>query len=118
MLQSLNIIGVNLGSNGTEINVSTSALRHMEFDRLTAVPKASAMSEIVYSDDEETFATSDGHLLSHLVGTVSEVGLDEEGLCSLYELQASSRKSRSSSNSKCHKSRKRAKVTKSPIVSQ
>ena len=53
-------------------------------------------------------------LLSHLIGDLSEVGLDEDGLSSLYELTATGRKSKSASNMV---SRKRAKFSKSPIVS-
>jgi hypothetical protein len=46
---------------------------------------------------EEVDATTDGQLLSSLVGVISEVHLDELGLSSLYELQASRRKSKLSS---------------------
>jgi hypothetical protein len=46
-------------------------------------------------------------LLSHRVGSVLEVGLDEDGLCSLYEFKASSRKSKSSSNKKPRKRTKK-----------
>ena len=94
----LNSVGINLGSNLKQIYVSTKVLRRMEFDRLTVIPKASTMFEPTYEDEEEANATSDGQLLSHLIGKVSEIGLDEDGLCSLYELKASGRKSKSSSN--------------------
>ena len=87
----------------------------MEFDRPAVIPNASTMSDTTYLDEEEANATADGQLLSHLVGVVSEVGLDEDELSSLYELKASGRKSRSSSNRKSQKPRKRAK---SSIVSQ
>ena len=63
----------------------------------------------------EANATSDGQLLSHLIGDVSEVGLDEDGLSSLYELRATGRNSKSNSNKR---SRKRAKFSKSPNVSR
>ena len=86
----------------------------MEFDRLTVIPKVSNGLSCTYLDEEEANATTDGQLLSHLIGEVSEIGLDEDGLCSLYELKASGRKSKSPS-SKC---RKRSKSSKSPIVSQ
>ena len=86
----------------------------MEFDRLTVIPKAS-MIESTYMDEEEANATSDGHLLSHQIGELSEVGLDDDGLCSLYELKASGRKSKSTSSKV---SRKRAKLSKSPFVSK
>jgi hypothetical protein len=87
----------------------------MEFDRLPVIPKVSTMLDSTYLDEEEAIATSYGQLLSHLVGEVSEVGLDEEDVYSLYELKASHRKSKSSSNKKL---RKRSKKSKSPIVSQ
>jgi hypothetical protein len=45
-------------------------------------------------------ATTDGQILSHLVGEVLEVDLDEDRLYSLYELKAFGRKSKSSSNEK------------------
>ena len=106
-----------LGTDVNRVNVSTNVLRRVEFDRLTVIPKASTKSNTVYLDEEEATATSDGQLLSHLVVAVSEVDLDEDGLSSLYELKASVRKSRSP-NKKCQRSRKRAKVSKSPIVSQ
>ena len=87
----------------------------MEFDRLTVIPKASTVLPATYSDEEDANATSDGQLLSHLIGDVSEVGLDEDGLSSLYELKATDRKSKSTSNKE---SRKRAKFSKSPKVSK
>jgi hypothetical protein len=72
----------------------------MEFDRLAIVPKASTMLESTYLDEDEEIAISDGQVLSHLVGEVSEVGLDDDRLYSLYELKASRRKSKLSSNKK------------------
>ena len=72
----------------------------MEFDRPAVIPNASTMSDTTYLDEEEANATADGQLLSHLVGVVSEIGLDEDELYSLYELKASGRKSRSSLNKK------------------
>ena len=38
---------------------------------------------------EELHATLDGQLISHLVGAVSDVGLDEARLSSLFKLIAS-----------------------------
>jgi hypothetical protein len=102
----LNSVGVKLGNNDNEIFVSTNVLRGMEFDRLTVIPKALTLSDTSYLDDEEANAISDGQLLSHLVGEVSEVGLDEDRLSSLFELKASGRKSKSNSNKKILKSRK------------
>ena len=56
------------------------------------------MSTATYLDDDEANATADGQLYSHLIGEVLEGGLDDDGLSSLYELKASSRKSKSDSN--------------------
>ena len=102
----LGSVGLKLGSNKSQVEVSTNVLRHMEYDRLTVIPKASTVLTATYMDEEEANATSDGQLLSHLIGEVSEVGLDEVGLSSLYELTATGRKSKSASNKA---SRKRAK---------
>ena len=84
--------------------------RHMEFDRLTVIPKASAMSPATYLDEDDANATSDGQLLSHLVGEVSEVGLDVDS--PLYELKESARKSKSSSNKRSKKRSKLSKVSR------
>ena len=111
---NLNNVGIKLGSDKNQICVSTRVLRHMEFDRLTVIPNASTVSNSTYLDEEEANATSDDQLLSHLIGEVLEGGLDDDGLSSLYELKASGRKSKSTTN----KSRKRAKLSKSPTVSQ
>ena len=110
----LSSVGVNLGSSKNQVDVSTKVLRHMEFDRLTVIPKVSTGLTATYIDEEEANATSDGQLLSHLIGEVLEGGLDDDGLSSLYELKASGRKSKSTTN----KSRKRAKLSKSPTVFQ
>jgi hypothetical protein len=65
--------------------------------------------------EEEANATVNSQLLFNLVGIVSEVDLNEAMLGSLYELQASVQKSKSSSN---NKPKKRVKVSKSVILSQ
>jgi hypothetical protein len=108
----LNSVGVSLGSNNYDISVSTKALRHMEFDRLKVIPNASASSEYSPLDEEEANATSDGQLLNHLIGEVSEVGLDEDRLSSLFELKASARKSKSASRRKGLKTRSKSLSTK------
>ena len=53
-------------------------------------------------DDDSENATIDGQLLSHLVGAVTEVGVDEDedGLGSFIDLYASSWKSKSAKNKK------------------
>jgi hypothetical protein len=114
----LGSVGVKLGNNEKEISVSANALRRMEVDRLTVIPKGSASSHTTYVDEEEAIATSDGQLLSQLIGEVSDVILDEARLSSLYELKATSQKSGSCSNRKGKMPKKRAKVSPSPIVSR
>ena len=96
-------------------SVLTKVLRLMKFDRLTVISKVSTGLTATYLNEKEANATSDGQLLSHLIGEVSEIGLDEDGLCSLYELKTSCRKSKSASY---NLPRKQAKCSKSPIVSQ
>jgi hypothetical protein len=61
----------------------------MEVDRLTVIPKYSAFSCTTYDDEEEAIATSNGQLLSQLIGEVSDVIMDEAGLSSLYAMKAS-----------------------------
>jgi metal-dependent HD superfamily phosphatase/phosphodiesterase len=57
----------------------------------------------------------DGHLLSAIVGSVTEVDLEHSELSSVYDLDASARGSRSSAGKK---SRRYGKNTKSKIVSR
>ena len=99
--------------------MSTNALRHMEFDRLKCTPKILSKSDIsLIDDDDEVYANTDGQLLSHLVGEVSEVGLDEAVLGTVFDLQASCRKSKSSSYKKFSRPSKKAMVTKLHNVSK
>jgi hypothetical protein len=51
-----------------------------------------------------------------LVGEVSDVGLDEVVLSSIYDLKASSQKSKASCAKKNQKPCKKVKVSKSPTV--
>ena len=116
----LSSVGVSLGNTGDKVTVSTNALRHLEYDRLTVTPKRSAKSLTALEDEEELNDTIDVQLLSHLMGDVSEGGLDEAMLSSLYDLKASARKSKSDSKKKSKNKtpRNKAKVSTSPIVSQ
>jgi hypothetical protein len=107
-----------LGSNNNAITVSANALRHMEFDRLKVNPKVSAKPGPSIQDDEELSATIDGQLLSHLVDEVAEVDLDELMLSSVYDLQASARKSKANFASNKSKFSSKVKSTKSIMVSQ
>ena len=54
-------------------------------------------------DDDEADATIDGQLLSHLVGEVSEVSLDESSLRSAYDLHVTGRKSKGSNSKKANR---------------
>ena len=69
-------------------------------------------------DDDEATDNVDGQLLSHIVGEVLEVSLDETTLGSIYDLQATSRKSKKTSEIKNSRSRKVTKLNKSPKVSR
>ena len=115
IFSKLNNVGVSLGKNEKDISISTNALKHLEYDRLKVTPRVSSKSYTSHTDEEELHATSDGQLLSHLVGAVSDVGLDEPELSSL--ITTSGRKSKTARSEKDSKTHKRAKCSKSPIVS-
>ena len=95
-------------------------MKHMEYDRLKVYPGASSRSVTTPLDDEEANATIDGQLLSHLVGEMTEVGMDEVELGSIYDLHASGPKSKykSAKNKKNQKMKRSSKHPKNPIVSQ
>jgi hypothetical protein len=84
-------------------------------NRLNVISKHQNVVDDTDLDEEEANDIMDGQLLINLVGIVSEVDLNEAMLSSLYDLQASGQKSKSSSNKKLNK---RVKVSKPPIVSQ
>jgi hypothetical protein len=108
----LHSVGISLGSNVDSISVSTKALRHMEYDRLKVIPNVLAQLDYSPLDDEEVNDTSDGQLLNHLVGDVSEVGMDDDGFSSIYELKAAARKSKSNSRRKSVNSRSSSRNNK------
>jgi hypothetical protein len=115
----LNAVGVSLDSSDKVISCSANALKRMEFDRIKCTPKLKSKVHISTSDDEEeAYATTDGQLLSHLISEVSEVGSDEAMLGSIYDLRASSRKSKSNLGKKGSRPSKKAKVSKSSKVSK
>ena len=93
-------VGVSLGRNGEEVSVWANALRLLEYDRLTVSPKASSRAFSPLVEEEEADTIEDGQLLSHLVGQVTEVSLDESRLESVLDLQASRRRSKGSKKSK------------------
>jgi hypothetical protein len=110
----LGTVGVSLGSSENEVFVSSKALKNMEFDRLKCTPKVSSKADTsLIDDDDEAYASTDGQLLNHLVGEVSEVGLDEAKLGSVYDLKASCRRSKSSAAKKSSRPIKKAKLSKS-----
>ena len=109
-------VGVSLGRNVEEVSVSANALRHLEFDRLTVSPKAQSRSYSPLLEEDEADTTEDGQLLSHLVGQVTEVSLDESRLESVLDLQASRRKSKGSK--KNHKPQSKVEVAKSKKCSR
>jgi hypothetical protein len=71
-----------LGKSVNAISVSANALRRMKFDRIKLTPTILGKPDTVVSDDdeEEVYSFSDGQLLSHLLGEVLEVGLDDVAL--------------------------------------
>ena len=89
----------------------------MEVDRLSVAAKGKNYPSITELDDDEDEDDHDGHLLAHIVGCVTEVGLEDDRLGSLSELKASTRKSKSHFKTKINTPSKMARVTKSPIVS-
>jgi hypothetical protein len=72
----------------------------MELDRLKVNPKVSSKPDTSLLDEDELYSDTNGHLLSNLVGEVSEVGLDEVMLNSVYDLKACVHKSKSFSTRK------------------
>ena len=90
----------------------------MEVDRVRATPNVLSRPIASPLDEDESTDNIDGQFLSHLVGEVSEVGLDETWLGSIYDLQASGRKSKNASAKKKNQPRKMAKSSKSLKVSR
>jgi hypothetical protein len=62
----------------------------MEFDRLkcTLVLKSKSDTSNTSDDDDEAYTISDGHLLSYIVGEVSEVRLDRKSRTSSFKKSA------------------------------
>jgi hypothetical protein len=112
---NLSSVGISLGRGSDEILASAHVLRQTELDRLTVAPNGSTELATSTVDDDEDDGILDGHLLSALVGSVTEVDLDHSELSSVYDLSASERGSRSSAGKK---SRRYGKKSKSKIVSR
>jgi hypothetical protein len=111
---NLSSVGISLGRNRDDISVSANVLRHLEHDRLTVNPKVSTGPETTSLEEEEEEDETDVHLLSALVGSISEVDLEQSGLSSFYDLKASRRNSKSSAekkNRRCSKASKLRKVS-------
>ena len=111
-------VGISLGKNEKEIGFSANVLKHVEYDRRKVSPSVSTKPVTPLIDDDEANDTIDGQLLSHLVGEVTEVDLDEAGLGSFDDLYATGRKSKYAKNKKNITSRKSAKKTKSLTVTR
>ena len=91
---------MKLGGSEKEILVSANALRHLEYDRLRVAPVVQSSLAAPPIDEDDADATVDGQLLSHLVGEVSEVSLDETVDRSVYDLHVTGRKSKNSNSKK------------------
>jgi hypothetical protein len=109
IFSSLVSVGISMGRHSDEISVSANVLRHLECDHLMVTSKVSTGLE------EEADVVSDDQLLSALVGSITEVDLQQSGLSSLYDLKASRRSCKSSAEKK---SRQNGKANKSEIVSR
>ena len=115
---NLESLGLRLGRNAKERSVSASVLKNIEFDHFKVTPKNKFNDHLTDSDldEEEVDARYDGQLLTHLVGDVSEVGLDDTRLEPFMDLTATGRRSKSSKKTK--KPSKRARVTTPTSVAQ
>jgi hypothetical protein len=82
------------------------------------ISKVSALSHTTYVHDNKAITTTDGQLLSQLIGKVLDVIMNEARLGLLYELEASGQLSGSCSSKKGKKHKKRIKVSPSAIVSR
>ena len=91
----------------------------MKIDRLMISPKCNASIPNPETEEEdEADAKYDGPLISHLVGEVMEVGLDDARPGSMFcDFMASSRKSKSHSSKKKQKPPKKAKSSTQTRVS-
>jgi hypothetical protein len=59
----LNSVGIKLGRNANEMNVSTNVLKHMEYDQIKVVPKLQNVVDNTDLDEKEANATMDGQLI-------------------------------------------------------
>ena len=114
----LSSLGVSLGKNEKEVVLSANVLKHVEYDRRKVSPSVSIKPFTSHIDDDEANDTLDGQLLSHLVGEVSEVDLDDGMLGSFDDLYATTRRSKSAKNKRNRSARKSERKSKNPIVSQ
>jgi hypothetical protein len=112
-------IGVAMGNNLDDVCVSVGALKRMEIDRLKVSLKClSTPPNPDIKEEDETDATYVGPLMSHLVGEVTEVGLDDARLGSMFcDFTTSLRKSKSHSSEKKQKPPKNAKISTPTRVS-
>ena len=88
-------VGVSIGKSDHEIKLLVGVLKRMEIYRLKVSPKClNTLPNPETEEEEEVVATYDGPLLSHLVGEVTKVRMDEV----FYDYTVSSRKSKSHSS--------------------
>lgn len=79
--RNLKNLGLLLDSNNAMINLAINALKDIEVDRSSVAPISKTPTDLSYpnySDDEDT--RTDGALLAHLVGDISEVDFHEADL--------------------------------------
>ena len=98
--------------------LSANVLKHVEYDRRKVSPSVSIKPVTSHIDDDEANDILDGQLLSHLVGEVSEVDLDDGMLGSFDDLYVTGRRSKSAKNKRNRSTRKSERKPKHPIVSQ
>ena len=106
---NLHNIGFKLGTNANELVVSANVLKHVEIDKLKVSPKIVPKTVFSHLDDEDADAIHDGQLLAHLVGEISEVGLDKSMLGSLDDLTPISQKYKSHSSRKTKRYRQKGR---------
>ena len=118
VVSNLESLGISLGRCSQENLASVSVLKNVEASRSSVLLFVSPSDDLTTSDvdEEEVDDRYDGQLLTHLVGDVSEVGLDDTRLEPYMDFTVSGRKSKSSK--KNNKLPKRARMTPPIKVSQ
>ena len=109
----LNNVGVFMGKKDKEVKLSVGALKHMEIDCLKVSPKCNnTLSNPETEEDDEADAKYDGPLVFHLVGDITEVGLDDARSGSMFcDFTTSLRNSKSQSSKMKQKPPKKVKIS-------